>query len=138
MKISEVEYLGELRTRAVHLRSSEAIITDAPPDNEGRGEAFSPTDLLATSLAACMFTLMGIAARKHGFEFLGGTASVIKEMLSNPRRVGKIGIHFELNGSYDDKQARLLEHAALHCPVAKSLNTEINQEVRFSYNGVKS
>lgn len=136
MKISVVEYLGELRTKAVHLKSSESFITDAPTDNEGRGEAFSPTDLMSTSLATCMFTLMGITARKHGFEFKGGNASVTKEMLSNPRRVGRIAVEFELKGVYEENQRQLIEYAALHCPVAKSLSPEIVQDVRFSYTGL--
>lgn len=133
MKISEVEYSEDLRTKAVHLASSEVIITDAPTDNQGRGEAFSPTDLLSTSLASCMFTLMGIAAGKHGFQFEGGKAEVHKVMLSNPRRVGTIKVQCKLRGSYSEKERQILENTAINCPVAKSLSEEITQDITFHY-----
>lgn len=133
MTIASIEYLGDLRTNATHLSSGNTVITDAPTDNNGKGEAFSPTDLMSTSLGCCMFTLMGIAAKNHGIEFNGGKAEVKKIMLTNPRRVGEISIHFILNGNYEMKSKKILEHAAINCPVAKSLNPEILQNVSFEY-----
>lgn len=133
MTIASIEYLGDLRTNATHLSSGNTLITDAPTDNNGKGEAFSPTDLMSTSLGSCMFTLMGIAALNHGIEFKGGKAEVKKIMLTNPRRVGEISIHFILNGNYEMKSKKILEHAAINCPVAKSLNPEILQNVSFEY-----
>ena len=133
MPTSSVEYLGNLRTKAVHKRSGEVIITDAPIDNEGRGEAFSPTDLLSTSLANCMLTLMGITASKNKFTFHGGVAAIEKHMLGQPRRVGKITVEVNVSGAYDHRQKRLLENAAVNCPVAKSLHPDILQEVTFNY-----
>jgi len=133
MTIASIEYLGDLRTNATHLSSGNTLITDAPTDNNGKGEAFSPTDLMSTSLGSCMFTLMGIAAKNHGIEFKGGKAEVKKIMLTNPRRVGEISIHFILIGNYEMKSKKILEHAAINCPVAKSLNPEILQNVSFEY-----
>ncbi len=138
MAISSVEYQGNLRTSAQHLKSKEVIITDAPTDNEGKGEAFSPTDLLSTSLASCMITLMGITANKNGFSLGRVSASVSKGMLSSPRRVGRIGVALEIGGTYSEQQMRQLEYAALHCPVANSLSQEIEQDVSFEYPDLKS
>lgn len=138
MLISTTEYLDELRTQSKHIRSGQTLITDAPTDNEGKGEAFSPTDLLSTSLSNCMMTLMGITAKKHGFDFGGATAHTSKEMLSNPRRVGKISVSLELLGEYSDRERRLLETAAINCPVAKSLHPDIAQEVEFHYSNQKT
>lgn len=133
MLISKVDYKGSLRTQAEHLKSGETIITDAPLDNEGRGEAFSPTDLLSTSLASCMMTLMGITANKHGFEFIGAQAEVSKTMLGSPRRVGEIAVSIKLIGRYNERERKFLETAALNCPVAKSLDQNIKQTVSFMY-----
>jgi len=125
-------YSGELRTEATHVRSGKKIITDAPPDNQGKGEAFSPTDLLAASLGSCMLTLMGIAARNHGFDIDGTAIEVTKKMASDPRRVIEIIVEFSLpHKNYSESQLRLLRHAAVTCPVALSLNTEIKQHVIF-------
>ncbi|MEZ4721215.1 MAG: OsmC family protein [Flavobacteriales bacterium] len=136
MVTSTIQYLGDKRTEATHSRSRRTIVTDAPLDNDGRGEAFSPTDLLSTSLACCMFTLMGITANKHGFKFHGGEASLEKIMESNPRRVGRIEIAFKLVGVYTSKQQNMLETAAINCPVAKSLNPELEQRVAFAYGNL--
>ncbi|MDP7608726.1 MAG: OsmC family protein, partial [Candidatus Marinimicrobia bacterium] len=94
--LSTVEYKGDLRTEAVHLDSGKQIHTDAPKDNEGKGEAFSPTDLVATSLASCMITVMGIKAKQLGINMVGTTADVVKEMAADPRRISaiRINIHF--------------------------------------------
>ena len=135
MDTSTVTYLGKLRTEAVHVRSGKQVITDAPVDNHGRGEAFSPTDLLSTSLACCMMTLMGIAAETKDIPLQGLKAVVVKHMAASPRRVERIGITFELDGKrLDDRQRRILEHAARTCPVAMSLSAELVQDVSFIYH----
>jgi putative redox protein len=135
MKTSEVVYQGELRTEAVHLLSKNVIRTDAPPDNNGKGEAFSPTDLLATSLACCMLTIMGIIARRDGIRIDGTRAVVTKIMASNPRRVSElvIEIYFPSNSAFSEKERQLLENSARTCPVAQSLHPEIKQDIRFNY-----
>lgn len=135
MDTATVTYLGELRTQATHLRSGEQIITDAPPDNQGRGEAFSPSDLLATSLASCMMTIMGIAARDKGIPLAGLKARVVKHMTAAPRRVERIEIHMELeSGSLDDRDRAILENAARTCPVARSIREDIVQDLHFTYS----
>jgi len=116
MITSQIVYLGELRTEAVHALSGNKLITDAPPDNQGKGEFFSPTDLLATSLGSCMLTIMGISARTHGFSI-----DVIVELL------------FPHNG-YSAKERKLLELAAKECPVANSLHPDLKQTVMFSFS----
>jgi uncharacterized OsmC-like protein len=125
-------YSGELRTEATHVSSGKKIITDAPPDNQGKGEAFSPTDLLAASLGSCMLTLMGISARNHQFNIDGTSIEVTKIMAADPRRVIEIIVEFSLpDNNYSESQLRLLRHAAVTCPVALSLNPEIKQQVIF-------
>ncbi|MBZ0206864.1 MAG: OsmC family protein [Flavobacteriales bacterium] len=134
MDTAHVKYLGGLRTEALHVRSGEKIITDAPIDNHGKGAAFSPTDLMSTSLACCMMTLMGIAAEARNIALKGLEARVVKHMASGPRRVERIEVHFTLDGKdLDDKQRGILEHAARTCPVALSLREELVQEVSFTY-----
>ena len=134
MATATVTYLGELRTEAIHERSGERYITDAPPDNKGRGEAFSPTDLLSTSLANCMMTLMGIAAQGRDITLNGLKATVVKHMAADPRRVARIEVDLELDGSgLGERERAVLEHAARTCPVAMSLHPDLLQEVRFHY-----
>ena len=134
MDTSTINYLDGLRTEATHVRSGEVIITDAPLDNQGKGEAFSPTDLLSTSLACCMMTLMGITARAKEMPLNGLHARMVKHMAANPRRVDRIEIHFELEGKdLDGKQRSILEHAARTCPVALSLREDLIQEITFTY-----
>jgi len=129
-----VSYQGELRNRAEHLKSGNTLITDAPTDNHGKGEAFSPTDLLCTSLASCMITLMGITANSKAILLGNVEASIEKVMYSDPRRVGEIHIHLVVeNKGFTDKDKAILENAALTCPVAKSIHPDIKQEVTFSY-----
>ena len=116
--ISKVLYEGSLRTRAVHIASGSTIVTDAPTDNNGKGEAFSPTDLVATSLASCMLTIMGIIAERDGIDLKGAHAEVEKVMSKNPRRISKVGIRIHLNGHLINPPDRdRLERAARHCPV---------------------
>ena len=131
---SEVIYNGQLRTTCTHLRSGTQINTDAPVDNQGRGEAFSPTDLVATALAACMMTIMGIAARDHGIDIEGAKAAVNKIMGAAPRRIARVEISFTMPArEYSADQQRLLEEAALGCPVCRSLNMDCEQAVVFNW-----
>ena len=132
--ISKVEYLGNLRTKATHLKSGNIILTDAPIDNNGKGEAFSPTDLVATSLASCAMTIMGIVADRHDLDINDAYAEVDKLMSSNPRRIGEIIIKIYLNGTRLNNESRgKLERAARLCPVSGSLNTEIVENINFIY-----
>ncbi|MCB9247003.1 MAG: OsmC family protein [Flavobacteriales bacterium] len=132
--LSEIEYLGELRTRSTHLRSGEQIVTDAPPDNNGKGAYFSPTDMLANSLGTCMITLMGIAANTHQIGLGKIHASIVKEMASNPRRVSRISVELKIeNKGFSEKERQILETAAITCPVAKSIHPDIVQDIHFEY-----
>lgn len=134
METIRTTYIGELRTEAQHVQSGTKIITDAPTDNQGRGEAFSPTDLLAASLGSCMLTIMGIVADRHGIDIIGTTIKVTKVMASAPRRVSEVHVEFQMpKNNYTEKEQKLLEEAAYTCPVAKSLHTEILQKVSFNY-----
>ena len=129
---SEVTYLGELRTKAIHLKSGDEIITDAPVDNQGKGEAFSPTDLLATSLAACHLTIMGIAARDRHIDMEGTRAEVTKIMASDPRRVDKIVVHiFMPKKEYSKKEQAILEKASESCPVRRSISPQIEIDFKL-------
>lgn len=134
METIKTTYLGALRTEATHLRSGMRLITDAPPDNNGKGEAFSPSDLLAASLGSCMVTIMGMVADRHNIDITGTQIGITKIMAANPRRVSEIHIVFEMpDRTYNAEEKRLLENAAHTCPVAKSLHTDIKQEVIFNY-----
>lgn len=134
MKTSKIVYNGNLRTEATHLKSGKTVITDAPVDNNGKGEAFSPTDLLATSLGSCMLTIMGIVANNNNISIEGTTLEITKIMESNPRRVSEVIVEFKMNGTnYSDKEKKLLENAAHTCPVAKSLSADLKQTVIFNY-----
>ena len=126
-------YLGNLRTEAEHLQSGNKLITDAPLDNNGKGEAFSPTDLLAASLGSCMLTIMGIAARTHNMSIEGTTASITKIMAAEPRRVSEIHIEVKFPLTFSDKEKAILEHAARTCPVLYSLHPDIKKEISFKY-----
>ncbi|MCB0791080.1 MAG: OsmC family protein [Flavobacteriales bacterium] len=134
MPTSHVRYLGGLRTEARHISSGLTLITDAPPDNQGRGEAFSPTDLMSTSLACCMMTIIGIRAREGNYPLRSLDATVTKHMASAPRRVARIEVDIRLSGDGLDASARAeLEEAARTCPVALSLREGLVQEMRFHY-----
>ncbi|MFA5443638.1 MAG: OsmC family protein [Bacteroidales bacterium] len=128
-------YLGDLHVEAVHLDSGSRIETDAPVDNQGKGELFSPTDLFATSLASCMITIMGISARDYGFALEGAWAEVEKVMAASPRRVAEIiiDIHFPDGNTYGDREKRIIEAAAKACPVSNSLHPEVKKTLRFHY-----
>jgi putative redox protein len=123
-------YLGGLRTSATHIRSGNNIITDAPVDNNGKGEAFSPTDLLATSLGSCMMTIIGIAAQTHGFDVDGTVLRITKVMAENPRRVGEVIVEFDFpDRTYSEKEKAIIRNAAKTCPVALSLHPDLKQTV---------
>lgn len=130
---SKVVYLENLRTEIEHCASGQKSITDAPVDNNGKGEAFSPTDLLTTSLASCMLTVMGIKAQLLGIHMEGTYAQVQKRMESAPRRVAQIDVQVFFMGQYSSKEKSILERIALNCPVAKSLRHDISQNVTFYY-----
>jgi putative redox protein len=134
MATMELKYPGELRTESVHLASGNKIITDAPIDNHGKGEAFSPTDLLCSAFGSCMLTIMGIAANTHGLQIDGTTLTITKIMASNPRRVQEIVAEFTMpHNDYSEKDRALLENAARTCPVARSLHPDLVQTIRFHY-----
>ena len=134
MATSKITYIGGLRTSSVHERSGNEIVTDAPIDNKGKGEAFSPTDLLATSLGNCMLTTIGIAAQEHGFNIDGATCEITKIMAANPRRVEEIVTVLQFPGSgYSDKEKKIIELAANTCPVVYSLHPDLKKTVSFNY-----
>ncbi|HNR72665.1 MAG TPA: OsmC family protein [Cyclobacteriaceae bacterium] len=129
-----VEYLGGLRTEAKHLKSGNLIVTDAPPDNNGRGEAFSPTDLVSAALCSCMMTIMGIVAEREGVDLKGLTADVVKIMASNPRKIAEVQITFSHPGLVaTEVQKQKLKNAAHTCPVALSLAESVKQTVVFNF-----
>lgn len=134
MITSKVIYKGELCTSARHIKSNSEILTDAPVDNNGLGRTFSPTDLLATSLASCMITIMGIRANEWSLNIEGTNANVTKIMASNPRRVSEVKLEIEIyNRGLTTAQKQVLQKAALSCPVALSLSDSLKQTVSFSY-----
>ena len=131
-----VRYTGDLHCAATHGPSNAELATDAPADNMGKGEAFSPTDLVATALATCMATTMGIAAQKHGIDLSGMTVQVGKEMSKDaPRRIVRLPSEVHIPLPQDHPQRELLENAALHCPVHKSLGAEIDRPTNFYWEG---
>lgn len=134
MDTANITYLGELRCRSLHVRSGQELISDAPVDNQGKGSAFSPTDLLCVSYATCILTTMGIAARDKSIPFEDVTARVVKHMLPDPRRVARIEVHISMNGAgQSDKDRTVLERIANTCPVAVSLSPEVVQDISFTY-----
>ncbi|MGP2571353.1 OsmC family protein [Ornithobacterium rhinotracheale] len=130
---SKVTYLGELRTEATHLASGNVILSDAPVDNNGKGEAFSPTDTVATALASCALTIMGIKAASMDWDIKGITADVTKEMSSDPRRIAKVSVVFHVPFKTDEKQRKILEQTAKTCPVYMSLHPDIEKDFQFDW-----
>ena len=127
-------YQGNLRTEVTHLRSGKQIITDAPPDNNGKGEAFSPSDLTCASLSSCMMTLMGMLAEREGINLEGLKSEIVKVMSANPRKIAEIHLtffHENLNATSVQKEK--LKRAALTCPVALSLPESLTQTVTFNF-----
>jgi putative redox protein len=131
-----IKYLGDLRCEARHEPSGTVIMTDAPVDNEGRGESFSPTDLAATSLGTCMLTIMGIAARKQGVDLGDTQVKVVKEMSTQPpRRIAKVTVVFTIPLPASHEKRAMLENAAKNCPVHLSLHPDVVQDMRFDWIG---
>lgn len=130
---SKVVYLGDLRTECTHVKSGNTFITDAPTDNNGKGLAFSPTDTVATGLASCMMTVMGIKARDMGVDMTGTTSEVTKIMASDPRRIAKIEVLMNLPFVADDKTKKILENTGRTCPVLYSLHPDIEKDITFKW-----
>ena len=129
------QYKGALRTEATHLRSNTIIVTDAPIDNNGKGESFSPTDMVAAALASCMLTIMGIKAANKGLDIEGTKAEVKKIMASDPRRISKVIIKMHMpERSYSHGEKKMLKKAAITCPVSKSLAADLEQDVEFIWS----
>lgn len=128
---SEVIYLGDLRTQSTHLASQASIVSDAPIDNNGKGEAFSPTDYVANALASCMLTIMGIKARELNIDISQSRAEVTKIMQEEPRKIGEVQVRIIMSISADEKTQTILENVARACPVAKSLHPDIQQKITF-------
>jgi putative redox protein len=134
METAKTKYIGDLRSEIIHVRSGSVIITDAPVDNKGKGEHFSPTDMVASALGSCIFTIMGIAAREHEFSIDGSTCSITKIMTEKPRKIGEIKIEFDFTGNdYTDKQKKILEYCVKTCPVALSLHESVFQNVTLKF-----
>lgn len=133
MSTSTVKYLGNLRTENEHIKSGNKYITDAPTDNQGKGEAFSPTDTVATGLANCMITVMGIKAREMEVNIDGTTATVTKTMAANPRRISRIDITLELPSGIEERSRQILENTGKTCPVMQSLHPEIEKNIEFHW-----
>lgn len=130
----KTKYLGELRTENVHLQSGSKIITDAPTDNRGKGEAFSPTDMLATALGNCIMTIMGITAMDNGINLVGTELDITKVMADDPRRVAEVIIEFNFpaNG-YTEEEKQLIESVAGTSPVPLSVHPDLKQTIRFNW-----
>lgn len=134
MYTSTIVYTGNLRTEATHIRSGNTLLTDAPVDNNGRGEYFSPTDLVATALGSCMVTIMGISAQNQGFDVTGTTLTITKVMADNPRRIAEVIVDLTFPpNNYTDQQKRVLEHISRTCPVALSLHPDLKQTINIHY-----
>jgi uncharacterized OsmC-like protein len=131
----KAKYLGDLRLECIHVQSGTKIVTDAPLDNQGKGEAFSPTDLCATSLAACVMTIMGIYARDHDLDLSGTEIEITKRMAAEPRRIGEINVVFHMpDRPFTDKQKAILERMARTCPVHLTLDKGVEQRFTFLWN----
>ena len=128
-----IEYEGALRTRAMHLQSGNEIITDAPVDNHGKGEAFSPTDLVVAALGSCILTIMGIAGERRGLDLNGTRTEAEKIMGINPRRISEIHFNIYFKTNFSDTEKKILEKAAHSCPVHQSLHPDMNKIITFHY-----
>ncbi|WP_310556126.1 OsmC family protein [Flavobacterium sp.] len=133
MPTSKITYQGDLRTSSVHLQSGTVILSDAPLDNNGKGEAFSPTDLVANALGSCIMTIMAIKARDLDVNFTNSTVEVTKIMQTEPRKIAKIQLVFDMSISVSEKNRLILERVAMNCPVLLSLNPDIDKEVTFNW-----
>ncbi len=133
MPSANITYVGELRTVCIHLQSGTEILTDAPTDNHGKGEAFSPTDLVATALGSCMVSIMGIKSRDLDVDLKDSTVSITKIMQAEPRKIAKIEVILNMSIATSDKNKSILERAAMTCPVLLSLHPDIEKEVTFNW-----
>jgi uncharacterized OsmC-like protein len=133
MNTFKIKYKGDLRTTAIHLDSGSEINTDAPKDNHGLGETFSPTDMVCTALASCILTIMAIAVERDNIDIKGTTAVVKKTMGKNPRRIAKIDIDLTFPREYDQKTKTVLERAAYNCPVHHTLSETVEKNISFKY-----
>ncbi|PQJ33087.1 osmotically inducible protein OsmC [Nonlabens arenilitoris] len=131
---STVTYIGDLRCESKHLKSDNTFTTDAPTDNNGKGEAFSPTDTVATGLASCMITMMGIKARDLDIDLKGSVAQVTKTMAANPRRISQIDVTLDMKGNCDKRAQLILERIANTCPVHESLHPDIVKNITFNWS----
>ena len=130
------KYLGDLRCESVHHQSGDRLITDAPTDNQGKGEAFSPTDLVATAYGSCVLTIMGMAAKTHGFDIEGAEVSTTKVMGTDPRRIVELVTEFTLpHNNYSAKEKKIIELVAKECPVYNSVHPDMKKTVTFKYRG---
>mgnify|MGYP001584332068 FL=1 len=130
---SKVQYKGNLRTECTHMKSGSVVSTDAPLNNNGNGALFSPTDLVATSLASCMITVMGIKADQSGISFNKVQAEVLKSIKSNPRRISEVKVKIEIDENWSTKEREIMERTGLTCPVAQSLHPDVIQNISFVY-----
>ncbi len=130
---SKITYLGDLRTSSIHLQSGSEIISDAPIDNKGKGEAFSPTDTVANALGSCMFTVMGIKAQDLNVDLSNSTAEITKIMAADPRRISEIHVVFNFSVATDVKNKTILERTAMTCPVYYSLHPDIKKVITFNW-----
>ena len=133
MPTANITYVGDLRTVCIHLQSGTEILTDAPTDNHGKGEAFSPTDLVATALGSCMVSIMGIKSRDINVDLKDSTVSITKIMQAEPRKIAKIEVVLNMAIATSDKNKAILERAAMTCPVLLSLHPDIEKEVTFNW-----
>lgn len=133
MPTANITYIGELRTVCIHLQSGTEILTDAPTDNHGKGEAFSPTDLVATALGSCMVSIMGIKSRDIDVDLKDSTVSITKIMQTEPRKIAKIEVVLNMAITTSDKNKTILERAAMTCPVLLSLHPDIVKQVTFNW-----
>lgn len=131
MSTAYVEYKGNLITEATHVESGTKILTDAPVDNEGQGSAFSPTDLVSTSLAICMLTTMGIVAKKRNINMDGTKAEVTKIMASEPRRIGEIQVNITFPQPLSEEERSILRRVGEHCPVGNSLSADLKEVINY-------
>jgi putative redox protein len=128
-----IEYLGNLRCKATHGPSKSRLLTDAPTDNHGKGEMFSPTDLVATALGTCMLTIMAIAAQNSAIDLSGTTVHVTKEMTPPPRRIGKLTVKFKVPAKLTQEQRDKMQRAAMTCPVHKSMHPDVQMPIEFEW-----
>jgi putative redox protein len=129
----QIVYEGDLRCKAIHGPSHTSLLTDAPVDNMGKGQSFSPTDLVATALGTCMLTIMGIAAARHNIDLRGTTVRVTKEMSAHPRRIARLAVSFDVPVKLDEQQQQMLHNAAMTCPVHKSMHPDVQMPVEFRW-----